>query len=52
MELADKEWAMENAPVFHVSDETELASVVWYVNGISDRLHGNRRRSALYVQRI
>ncbi|MBQ4534401.1 MAG: hypothetical protein IJA18_04300 [Ruminococcus sp.] len=36
MELADKEWAMENAPEFHVSDKTELASVVWYVNGISE----------------
>lgn len=34
MELADKEWAMENAPEFHVSDAEELASVVWYVNGI------------------
>lgn len=34
MELADKEWAMENAPEFHVSTAEELASVVWYVNGI------------------
>lgn len=34
MELADKGWAMENAPEFHVSDAAELASVVWYVNGI------------------
>lgn len=34
MELADKAWAMENAPEFHVSDAAELASVVWYVNGI------------------
>ncbi len=35
MELADKEWAMENAPDFHVSTAEELASVVWYVNGVS-----------------
>lgn len=36
MELADKEWAKENAPEFHVSDASELASVVWYVNGVSE----------------
>lgn len=36
MELADKEWAMENAPEFHVSTGEQLASVVWYVNGISE----------------
>lgn len=36
MELADKDWAMENAPVFHVSNAEELASAVWYVNGISE----------------
>lgn len=36
MELVDKAWAMENAPVFHVSSAEQLASVVWYVNGISD----------------
>ena len=33
-ELADKEWAMENAPNFRVSTPEQLASVVWYVNGI------------------
>jgi len=33
-ELADKEWAMENAPNFCVSTAEELASAVWYVNGI------------------
>lgn len=32
--LANKEWAMENAPDFHVSNAEQLASVVWYVNGI------------------
>lgn len=32
MELADIEWAMENAPDFHVSTVEELASVVWYAN--------------------
>ncbi len=35
MSLADKEWAMENAPDFHVSTAEELASAVWYVNGVS-----------------
>lgn len=35
MSLADKEWAMENAPDFHVSTAKELASAVWYVNGVS-----------------
>lgn len=34
MALANKEWAMENAPDFHVSTAEQLASVVWYVNGI------------------
>ncbi|MCM1132804.1 MAG: hypothetical protein NC340_04965 [Ruminococcus flavefaciens] len=33
--LADKEWAMENAPDFHVSTAEELASVVWYANGVN-----------------
>lgn len=36
MKLADKEWAMENAPEFHVSNAEELASAVWYVNGVSE----------------
>lgn len=35
MALVDKEWAMENAPYFKVSTEKQLASVVWYVNGVS-----------------
>lgn len=30
--LADKDWALENAPEFHVSTPEQLASVVWYVN--------------------
>lgn len=36
MELANKAWAMENAPEFHISDAAELASVVWYVNGVCE----------------
>lgn len=38
MELADKDWAMENAPYFHVSTAEELASVVWYVNGVDSNI--------------
>lgn len=34
MDLADKQWAMENAPVFHVSTPEQLASVVYYNNAI------------------
>lgn len=34
MELADRDWAMENAPDFHVSTVEELASVVWYANAV------------------
>lgn len=34
IKLADKDWAMENAPNFHVSTAEELASAVWYVNGV------------------
>lgn len=38
MELADKEWAYENAPDFIVSDAQDLASVVYYVNSrLNDR---------------
>ncbi len=36
MELADKKWAMENAPVFHVSTPEQLASVVYYNNAIAN----------------
>lgn len=36
IKLADKEWAIENAPSFRVSSAEELASVVWYVNGVLD----------------
>lgn len=32
MELADIDWAVENAPDFHVSTPEQLASVVWYTN--------------------
>ena len=36
MELADKKWALENAPVFHVSTPEQLASVVYYNNAIAN----------------
>ena len=39
MVLADKEWAMENAPDFKVSTPEQLASVVWYVNGIDSDIY-------------
>lgn len=35
MKIADKEWAMENAPVFKVSNENQLAGVVYYINAVS-----------------
>ena len=35
MQLADKEWAKSNAPDFHVSTAQQLASAVYYVNGIN-----------------
>lgn len=35
MELADKQWAKDNAPDFRVSTPEQLASVVYYVNGIN-----------------
>lgn len=36
MELADKQWAQDNAPYFAVTNAEELASVVYYVNAFSD----------------
>ncbi len=39
MALANKQWAMENAPDFHVSTAEQLASVVWYVNGINGEVN-------------
>lgn len=36
MELVDKQWAMENAPNFHVSNAKQLASATYYVNAIAD----------------
>lgn len=36
MDIADKEWAMENAPDFRVSTPEQLAGVVYYVNGHSE----------------
>jgi len=36
MELADKQWAIENAPLFHVSTPEQLASAVYYINGLNN----------------
>lgn len=36
MKLADKDWALANAPNFTVATAEQLASVVYYVNGIGD----------------
>lgn len=36
MEIADTQWAMENAPSFRVSTPQQLAGVVYYVNAISE----------------
>lgn len=36
MDIADVEWAMENAPNFSVSTPEQLAGVVYYVNGINE----------------
>ena len=35
MQLADKNWAKQNAPDFHVSNAQQLASAVYYVNGLN-----------------
>lgn len=32
MQLADTQWALDNAPYFNVSTPEQLASVVWYTN--------------------
>ena len=37
MKLADKKWAVENAPTFYVSTPEQLASVVYYVNAINEQ---------------
>ena len=37
MTLADKKWAVENAPTYHVSTPEQLASVVYYVNAINEQ---------------
>ena len=34
MEIADTDWALENAPVFHVETKEPLAGVVYYVNAV------------------
>ena len=36
MEIADREWALQNGPIFHVSTPEQLAGVVYYVNAIND----------------
>lgn len=36
MKIADKQWAVDNAPNFHVSTPEQLASVVYYANAIAD----------------
>ncbi len=35
-EIADKEWAVENAPEFNVSTPEQLAGAVWYINSFED----------------
>ncbi|MBP5282236.1 MAG: hypothetical protein J6Z22_07020 [Lachnospiraceae bacterium] len=36
LEIADKEWAIQNAPVFHVSTPEQLAGVVYYNNAVME----------------
>ena len=36
MEIADREWALQNGPYFHVSTPEQLAGVVYYANAIND----------------
>ena len=37
LKLADKKWAVQNAPTYHVSTPEQLASVVYYVNAINEQ---------------
>ncbi len=37
MKLADKKWAVQNAPVFYVETPEQLASVAYYVNAINEQ---------------
>ena len=37
MNLADKKWAVGNAPTFRVSTPQQLASVVYYVNAVNEQ---------------
>ena len=37
MKLADKKWAVENAPTYHVSTPEQLAGIVYYVNAINEQ---------------
>ena len=37
MTLADKKWAVENAPTYHVSTPEQLAGIVYYVNAINEQ---------------
>ena len=38
MKLADKQWAKENAPDFHISTPEQLASAVYYANTIGGKI--------------
>lgn len=49
MEIADREWAYANAPVFHVSTPEQLAGVVYYNNALAD--YGTERvQIELYLE--
>ena len=37
LRLADKKWAVQNAPVFHVETPEQLAGIVYYVNAINEQ---------------
>lgn len=39
MTLTDKTWVKENAPNFHVTDEKQLASVVYYANAVGGEIN-------------
>ena len=37
LKLADKKWAVQNAPVFHIETPEQLAGVVYYVNAVNEK---------------
>ena len=37
LKLADKKWAVDNAPTYHISTPEQLAGVVYYVNAINEK---------------